>query len=307
MENNILTAEQIKCVKGLGFLNNRGTNKFNARVISENGVITAQQMKVLAQAAEKFGDGSVAFTVRMTIEVQGVPFENIQPFLDYIGTVGMTTGGTGAKVRPVVSCKGTTCVYGIYDTMGLAKEIHDRFYVGFHDVSLPHKFKISVGGCPNNCAKPDINDLGIVGQRVINYNSDICKNCKNCLVEQVCPMDAVRVENGKFTVDKDKCNNCGRCLQKCPFGVTATANDMFKIYVGGKWGKAIRMGTQLNKLFTRDEVFDVVEKSLLLFKSQGVSGERFGETIDRLGIENVEKMLESNELLQKKDKILEGK
>ena len=33
---------------------------------------------------------------------------------------------------------------------------------------LPHKFKIAVGGCPNNCVKPDLNDLGIVGQRVPN-------------------------------------------------------------------------------------------------------------------------------------------
>ena len=31
---------------------------------------------------------------------------------------------------------------------------------------LPHKFKIAVGGCPNNCVKPDLNDLGIIGQRV---------------------------------------------------------------------------------------------------------------------------------------------
>ncbi|MEK7847682.1 MAG: hypothetical protein AAB270_02030 [Chloroflexota bacterium] len=28
---------------------------------------------------------------------------------------------------------------------------------------LPHKFKIAVAGCPNSCAKPQENDLGIQG------------------------------------------------------------------------------------------------------------------------------------------------
>ena len=54
------------------------------------------------------------------------------------------TGGTGAKVRPVVSCKGTTCQYGLLDSYALSEEIYRRFYEGFQDVALPHKFKIAV-------------------------------------------------------------------------------------------------------------------------------------------------------------------
>ena len=66
-------------------------------------------------------------------------------------------------MRPVVSCKGTTCQYGLIDTFALSEEIHERFYHGYSSVKLPHKFKIAVGGCPNNCVKPDLNDLGIIG------------------------------------------------------------------------------------------------------------------------------------------------
>ena len=40
------------------------------------------------------------------------------------------------------------------------------FIRAIHDVKLPHKFKIAVGGCPNNCVKPDLNDLGVIGQRI---------------------------------------------------------------------------------------------------------------------------------------------
>ena len=55
------------------------------------------------------------------------------PLLSLENTALMT-GGTGAKVRPVVSCKGTTCQYGLIDTFALSRKIHERFYVGYHDV-----------------------------------------------------------------------------------------------------------------------------------------------------------------------------
>ncbi len=158
--------EEITRVKGLGFLWDKTTpDCFNGRVITRNGKMTAQELAAVAEAAERFGNGQVTLTVRLTAEIQHVPFENIEPLRSFLQEHGLETGGTGAKVRPVVSCKGTTCQYGLIDTFALSEKIHERFYKGWHDVKLPHKFKIAVGGCPNNCVKPDLNDLGIVGQR----------------------------------------------------------------------------------------------------------------------------------------------
>ena len=176
-----------KRVKGMGFLSNKGTDNFSGRIITVNGKITAAQQRCIAEAAEKFGNGQITFTTRMTIEVQGIPFENIEPFREYIAKEGLVTGGTGALVRPVVACKGTTCQYGLLDSFGLAEEIHHRFYEGYRTVKLPHKFKIAVGGCPNNCVKPDLNDLGIIGQRIPNPDAESCKGCKKCGVEKIVP------------------------------------------------------------------------------------------------------------------------
>lgn len=303
--NNQLSIEQIKSVKGRGFLHNRGTRKFSGRIITENGVLTSAQMIVLSEAAQKFGSGDVSFTVRLTVEVPGIDFDNIDAFCEYISKENMSTGGTGSRVRPIVACKGTTCVFGLCNTHELAKKMHKRFYNEYYDVVLPHKFKISVGGCPNNCAKPDLNDIGVVGQRVMNFEIDKCHGCKKCSVMESCPMNAIKVNDGKIEVDKDVCNNCGRCLGSCAFKVCDKSTDMFKVYIGGKWGKNVRMGSTINKLFTEEEVLDVVEKAILLFKSKGISGERFGETVDRLGIVKVEKMLISNNLLKNKEDILE--
>lgn len=302
---SILTNEEIKSVKGKGFLHNRGTRNFSGRIITENGILTAKQMEVLSEAAQKYGNGNISFTVRLTVEVQGIDFNNIEPFREYIAKEGMVTGGTGSRVRPIVACKGSTCVFGLCDTHEIAKEMHERFYNDYYDVVLPHKFKIAVGGCPNNCAKPDLNDIGIIGQRVVNFDVDKCKGCGKCSATESCPMNALSVSDGKLAIDESKCNNCGRCVGSCVFKVCENSQDMFKIYIGGKWGKSVRMGSTINKLFTKEEALDVVEKAILLFKSKGMSGERFGETIDRIGVAKAEKMLISNNLLKNKEEILE--
>ena len=161
-----LPAEEVARIKGMGGLwDKRTEDRFNFRVITVNGKITAEKMAAIAEAAKRFGSGEAAMTTRLTIEIQGVPYANIQPMQEYLAQFDLVTGGTGKKIRPVVSCKGTTCQFGLYDTFGLAEEIHNRFYLGYHSVKLPHKFKIACGGCPNNCVKPELNDLGIIGQR----------------------------------------------------------------------------------------------------------------------------------------------
>lgn len=190
--NGILPApEDIKRVKGLGFLHDKTTaDCFNARVITRNGRLQADEIRAIVDAAEKFGSGEIAMTTRLTIEVQRIPFRNIEPFCAFLAEHGLETGGTGAKVRPVVACKGTTCQYGLIDTVAFSRTIHERFYKGWHDVKLPHKFKIAVGGCPNNCVKPDLNDLGVIGQRVPSHDLSKCRGCKVCQIEKACPIGA---------------------------------------------------------------------------------------------------------------------
>ena len=49
------------------------------------------------------------------------------------------------------------------------------------------------------------------------------------------------------------------------------------------------MGKTLNKIFTsKEEIIKLVEKAILLYREQGKTGERFAETVERLGFENVE-------------------
>ena len=124
-----LHPDDIKRVKGQGFLLNKGTNCFNARIVAVSGKITAEQAAALSQAAQIYGSGEICFTSRMDIEMPGIPYEKIPEFQEFIAKVGLYTGGTGPKVRPIVSCKGTTCHFGLHDTFDLSKKIHDRCYL----------------------------------------------------------------------------------------------------------------------------------------------------------------------------------
>ncbi|WP_291259934.1 4Fe-4S binding protein [Fusobacterium sp.] len=303
-----LKPEDIKRVKALGFLHNKGTEEFSVRVITENGVITAAQNTAISEVAEKFGAGRVSFTSRLTVEIPGINYNDIEAVREYFAKYDLVTGGTGSKVRPVVACKGTTCNYGLCDTQAIATEIHKRFFEGYADVKLPHKFKIAVGGCPNNCVKPDLNDIGIIGQRVPKFDEDLCSGCKKCAVENVCPMKAAKVVDGILEIDKDLCNNCGLCVGKCHFDAIEDGDYGFKIYIGGRWGKKIAHGIALRKVFTsKEEALSVIEKAILLFREQGKTGERFAATIERIGFDNVEAQLLVNDLLDRKQEIIDAK
>ena len=300
---NAVSPEEETRVKALGFLRDKTTlDKFNGRVITRNGKITADEARTIAEAAELFGSGEVTMTSRLTMEIQGVPFDNIEPLREYLMQAGLETGGTGSKVRPVVSCKGTTCQYGLIDTFGLSEEIHERFFHGYADVKLPHKFKIAVGGCPNNCVKPDLNDLGIIGQRIPQVDMEKCRGCKICRVEKNCPINVAKVVDGKIVIDENACNHCGRCIGKCPFNAFEDYTNGYRIYIGGRWGKKVAQGRYLEKVFTdKEEVLSVVEKAILLFREQGITGERFADTVARIGFENVQEQLLGDGLLSRKE------
>ncbi len=244
-----LTQADIARVKALGFLRNRGTALFSGRIVPSGTVFTAEELSAVAELAAAYGNGRVIPTVRMTLELPGIPYERIDEIIAAAADKGLRFGGTGAKIRPVTACKGSTCVFGMYDTQALARDIHERYYLGWTQVSLPHKFKIAVGGCPNSCIKPSLNDFGIEGRRT-------------------------------------------------PDGVR------FQLYLGGTWGRTTRMGSAFPRLVEQEEIFPLLEKTILWFRENAWQRERLGAAVDRLGEEVLFAALEGDDLLSRKDTIL---
>jgi len=301
-----LTAEQINSVKARGFLLNKGTTKFSGRIVARGTIFSAEDFAVMSRIAENYGDGKLMATSRQCIEISGIEFEDIEKAIAYAEENGLYFGGTGAKVRPVTACKGTTCVFGNIDTHGIAGKIHDEFYIGWKDVKLPHKIKISVGGCPNSCIKPSINDIGIEGHKIPAYDEEKCRSCKKCAVETSCPMKAATLVDGKLVIDKEKCIDCGVCINKCTFDAFDKENTkpVYKIFLGGSWGKRTVKGTALSEYVSEEDILPIIEKAILWFRENGERKERFGKTIERVGFENLEKAVLSDDIISRKEEIL---
>ncbi|KEI02490.1 4Fe-4S binding protein [Clostridium botulinum] len=299
-----LSPKEIAELKGQGYIFQNDKEHFVCRVITVNGTMTSEKIKKVADISEKYGEGHMSFTSRLTIEIRGIKYEDIDKVKEELKECGMYAGGTGKRVRTVTSCKGTVCSYGLLDTQELNRKIHERFYLGCYDVVLPHKFKIAVGGCPNNCIKPNLNDLGIMAQRKPELNLDKCKSCGKCAVIEKCRMKAVYKVDDRVVIDREKCINCGKCIENCYFSAMEVKEEGMKIYLGGRWGKYPKAGYLVDKIFNEEEALDFIEKSILYFKDNGISGERFGIMLDRIGFNKAQEVLLGNEMIERKSEIL---
>lgn len=300
----MVTPQQKQQLKAQGYLPSRDGEHVAVRVITENGVVSSHTMSVIEEVAKKYGRDEITFTTRLTVEIPWIKFEDVDAVKKIFDENGIVTGGTGKKVRPLVSCKGTYCVFGLYDTQAFTKRLHKLFYEGYREVNFPHKVKIAVGGCPNNCVKPDLNDIGFVGQRMPAFDSELCRGCKKCQIEAACPIGAAKVKDGKLDIDRSLCFSCGRCSFKCPFKAVTPGKTGVKIYIAGRWGKQISRGLALDGIYTEDEAVVIAEKVMLLFKEQGYLGERFAQVVERIGFDKVKEMLRGDDLLARKEEII---
>ena len=76
--------------------------------------------------------------------------------------------------------------------------------------------------------------------------------------------------------------------------------------VGGIWGKRQRLGTVIDGIYTKEQVFEMVERALLLYREQGKTGERFGVFIDRIGVDSFIAQLKAGDVMERKQAILDA-
>lgn len=281
----MISTDELSKLKSEGIIAQKQDGYFSIRILSKSGNFTAKQLEDLAKISKKYGRGYIGVTTRLAIEMPWIKYDDINNVKKELKEVELNHGGTGKKVRPLVACKGTICQHGIYDTQDLCGKLHD-LYFGY---DLPAKTKITLVGCPNNCAKANTNDIGIVGQVYVAFNEDKCKNCGLCT--KSCRQNALVLENKKLIWDNRKCVNCGKCSQVCPFDAMEIKEKGLAIYLGGRMGRGYRFGDRLSKLYKEDEIVDLIQDIFDIYKDLAMPKERICKVIDRIGIEEFEKAL----------------
>lgn len=272
-----VNAKRQKELKDLGFLLQNDKEHFAVRFLSRAGNFTVQEIRDIANLAEKYGRGYIGETTRLQVEIPWIKDADVEAVIEEAKALGLRHGGTGQKVRPLVSCKGTVCLHGNINTQEICRQLEDIYF----GTDTPHKCKIGVVGCANNCAKANINDIGIMGRTIPEVDIDKCVGCGLCV--KACRQKALEVVNGKIVYNKDLCVNCGGCVRACNLKAATAGEKGAEIFVGGRFGRGIRIGDSLGKIFKEEEIVPMVNKIMSYYREVGNKGERISGVMDRIG------------------------
>ncbi|MDO4647725.1 MAG: 4Fe-4S binding protein [Eubacteriales bacterium] len=261
-----------------GFMRQKQKGFFSMRLAVVGGNLTSENIKTVAEVAEKYGHGYVHMTSRQGIEIPFVNFEDIEAVKADLAKGGVKAGVCGPRVRTVTACQGNAiCPSGCIDTFTLAKELDQRYFAR----ELPHKFKFGVTGCQNNCLKAEENDFGVKGAMEVTWNADKCINCGVC--EKACREDALKCTDTEVLFDTSKCIYCGRCVKACPTDAWEGESG-YLVSFGGLFGNKVYKGEQILPIIKdKDTLFRVADAAILFFQDYANPGERFRYTLQRVG------------------------
>ena len=159
-----LTNEEKIELKKFGILPQKQEGYYVVRFLSNVGYFSANDMITLSNIANKYGNGELSLTSRLTVEIPYIKEEYIQNVIDIIKKNNLRIGGSGKTVRAVLSCKGSVCRRSFVDIRSISDKIEKKFF----GKPLPGKFKIGVFGCVNSYGKAQTNDLSIMPMKTLN-------------------------------------------------------------------------------------------------------------------------------------------
>lgn len=124
------------------------------------GITSAEELRAIADAADKYNVPTVKVTGGQRIDLLGVRKEDLPRMWADLNAAGLVSGHAYTKgLRTVKTCVGTDhCRFGTQDSTGLGIKLEKRLWGAW----TPHKFKLAVSGCPRNCAEATCKDVGII-------------------------------------------------------------------------------------------------------------------------------------------------
>ncbi len=267
------------------------------RVRVPGGHLDAETMRRIAAIAAKFGDGSLHITTRQGFEIPNIPFERMAevnaalvPIIEALELPygvkidAPSDGYPAAGMRNISACIGArTCPFANADTTALARKLEALVYPNdFHT-------KIAVTGCPNDCIKAHMQDFGIIGICMPEYDYDQCIGCEACV--DACRQKvtgALSMKDGKVVKDDRRCIGCGECVLACPVAAwTRSPKKLFRMVIMGRTGKKNpRLAMPFLNRVTEEVVLKVVKNTMKYVDRhilRSLAKEHIGYIVDRTG------------------------
>ncbi|WP_299783772.1 nitrite reductase large subunit NirB [uncultured Marivita sp.] len=124
------------------------------------GITNPNELRAIADAADKYNVPTVKVTGGQRIDLLGVKSEDLPHIWADLNKAGLVSGHAYSKgLRTVKTCVGTDhCRFGTQDSTGLGIKLEKILWGSW----TPHKVKLGVSGCPRNCAEATCKDIGVI-------------------------------------------------------------------------------------------------------------------------------------------------
>jgi ferredoxin-nitrite reductase len=169
---------EIERLKWVGiYPQKQGGDAFMMRVKVPGGVLKPEQARVIGRIATDFASGPIPnphfgnnfldLTTRQDVQMHWIKMGDVPEIWRRLEEVGITTvQACGDSARNVLCCP----VSGLgreeaIDAYPVAQAISNYFTGNREYANLPRKFKMSVTGCLEDCARAEINDIGMLPAR----------------------------------------------------------------------------------------------------------------------------------------------
>lgn len=272
----------LKNLKAGGVIKERGKDLFTVRLRVPGGRLPTGRLKKIAEVADRFKIEFVHLSVRQSMELIHVNINDFDEIARELEEGGQKVATCGARLRVPVACGG--CEYnpnGLIDTQASAMEVDERLF------AIPtghHKFKVAFSGCPFDCPKAAINDVGFIGTVQPALERDSCISCGLCA--KACAEGAIVMDEEKKPIYyPEKCVHCGDCIRVCPTAAWKEEKKGYSVFIGGKWGRRPLVGTRYAVFLPTERVVDFVSAVMEWYreKAEGLGRIRLGDVITREG------------------------
>ncbi|RKP44605.1 nitrite reductase large subunit NirB [Trinickia fusca] len=132
-------------------------NTFSVVPQMKGGVTTPDELRRIADVADKYHIPMVKVTGGQRIDLLGVKKEDL---VNVWKDLGMNSGHAyGKSIRTVKTCVGSEfCRFGTQNSTQMGIDLETMLA----NMWSPHKVKLAVSGCPRNCAEAGIKDVGVI-------------------------------------------------------------------------------------------------------------------------------------------------
>lgn len=167
LKSGKITKDDFKAIRvPFGIYEQRERETYMVRVKTYGGEISSNQLKILADYADKYANNKLHITTRGGIQLHFVKLENICEIIENLHSIGLTPRGSGgATVRninaDILSNVAADCVF---DVIPYANALTSKM-LGLKDsFHLPKKFKIAFSASSADRAMATITDVGFIAK-----------------------------------------------------------------------------------------------------------------------------------------------